>query len=199
MTDALTKPYHQICVEQSPDLRLNGVCGSKPSAHSMDGLSPPSAGRFFVRMVLSLDAAADLEFGSNARQNCWMKILTDDPDWKRDVYEARALAVAFVGKYGHAAEGGRQAIRNGLTVTFQTDQSPVQLTIDATGNRVLSVEWKPGDAWRVEIETYHPGRWQSRLKAAVRPRPWLARWRSFLTFTGTLPKQRSEKNPVPKP
>jgi hypothetical protein len=117
-----------------------------------------------------------------------MKILTDDPDWKRAVYEARALAVTFVGKYGHTAQGGRQATANGLTVSYHPDQSPMQLTIDATGNRVLCVEWKPGDAWRMEIETYHPGRWQSRLKTAARPRPWLERWRSLVTFTGTLPR-----------
>jgi hypothetical protein len=122
-----------------------------------------------------------------------MKILTDDPDWKRGVYEARALAVTFVGRYGHAAEGGRQATANGLTVSYQSDRSPMQLTIDATGDRVLSVEWKPGDAWRMEIETYHPGRWQSRLKATARPRPWLARWRSLVTFKKTLPKQRSSR------
>jgi hypothetical protein len=27
-----------------------------------------------------------------------MKILTDDPDWKRDLYEARALAIKLVGR-----------------------------------------------------------------------------------------------------
>jgi hypothetical protein len=29
-----------------------------------------------------------------------MKILTDDPDWARDIYEARALAMMFVRKHG---------------------------------------------------------------------------------------------------
>jgi hypothetical protein len=32
-----------------------------------------------------------------------MKVLTDDPDWKRDVYEARALAMTFVGRYGSSS------------------------------------------------------------------------------------------------
>jgi hypothetical protein len=117
-----------------------------------------------------------------------MKILTDDPDWKRDIYEARALAITFVGRYGYAVQDGRQAIGNGLTVTYHLDRSPLQLTIDATGVHVLSVEWKPGDAWRMEIEIYHLGLWQSRLKAAAHPRPWLERWRSLVTFTGTLPR-----------
>jgi hypothetical protein len=123
-----------------------------------------------------------------------MKILTDDPDWKRDVYEARALAVAFVGTHGCTGPGGRQAAGNGLTVTYHPDRSPMQLTIDATDDRVLSVEWKPGDAWRMEIETYHSGRWQSRLKAAAHPRPWLERWRAVVTFTGSLPRRRLKKS-----
>jgi hypothetical protein len=120
-----------------------------------------------------------------------MKILTDDPDWKRDLYEARALAMTFVGRCGRAAQGGRQATGNGLTVTYHPDQSPLRLTIDARGIRVLSVEWKPGDAWRMEIETYDSGRWRARLRAAAYPRPWLERWRSLVTFTGTLPRSRS--------
>jgi hypothetical protein len=120
-----------------------------------------------------------------------MKILTDDPDWKRDLYEARALAIKFVGRQGRLVEGGHRAVRNGLTVTYHPDRSPMQLTIDATGVRVFSVEWKPGDAWRMEIETYQSGRWQSRLKAAAHPRPWLERCRSLVTFTGTLPPGRA--------
>jgi hypothetical protein len=123
-----------------------------------------------------------------------MTILTDDPDWKRDVYEARALAVTFVSRYGHAVQGGHQAIGNGLTVTYHPDRSLMRLTVDATGDRVLSLEWKRGDAWRMKIETYHTGRWQSRLKAAAHPRPWLERCRALVTFTGTLPKQRLEKS-----
>jgi hypothetical protein len=123
-----------------------------------------------------------------------MTILTDDPDWKRDVYEARALAVTFVGRYGHAVQGGRQAIGNGLTVAYHADRSHARLTIDATGDRVLSLEWKHRDAWRMEIETYRQGRWQSRLKAAAHPRPWLERCRVLVTFTHTLPKQRLEKS-----
>jgi hypothetical protein len=34
-----------------------------------------------------------------------MKILTDDPDWARDIYEARALAMIFVRK--HESMGAR--------------------------------------------------------------------------------------------
>jgi hypothetical protein len=120
-----------------------------------------------------------------------MKILTDDPDWKRDVYEARALAIKLVGRYGHSVQGGRQAVRNGLTVTYDPGRSPMQLTIDAEGERVVSIEWKPGDAWRMEIETYQSGRWRYRLKTAAHPRPWLERCRSLVTFTGTLPRSRS--------
>jgi hypothetical protein len=115
-----------------------------------------------------------------------MKILTDDPDWKRHLYEARALAVKFVGRQGRMVEGGHRAVRNGLTVTYHPDRSPMQLTIDATGVRVFSV-----DAWRMEIETYRSGRWQSRLKAVADPRPWLERWRSLVTFRGTLPPTRA--------
>jgi hypothetical protein len=120
-----------------------------------------------------------------------MKVLTDDPDWQRDVYEARVLAIKFVGRHGRTVPGGRQAMGNGLTVTYRPDRSPLQLTIDATGDRVLSIKWKPGDAWRMEIETYHSGRWESWLKAAAHPRPWLELWRSLVTFTGTLPRSRS--------
>jgi hypothetical protein len=124
-----------------------------------------------------------------------MKILTDDPDWKRDLYEARALAMKVIGKYGRPVQGGRQAVRNGLTVTYDPGRSPMQLTIDAGGRPVLSIEWNAGDAWRMEIETYDAGRWIARLKAAARPRPWLERWRSLVTFTGTLPPGRTESAP----
>jgi hypothetical protein len=105
-------------------------------------------------------------------------------------YTKRARWPKLVGRYGHPMQGGRQAVRNGLTVTYDPGRSPMQLTIDATGVRVFSVEWKPGDAWRMEIETYQSGRWQSRLKAAAHPRPWLERCRSLVTFTGTLPPSR---------
>jgi hypothetical protein len=122
-----------------------------------------------------------------------MKILTDDPDWKRDVYEARALAMAFIRKRGRPVQGSGclEAARNGLTVRYDANRSPVQLTVDTTEGRVLSVEWKDGDAWRMEIETYRSGRWESRLKAVVQPRPWLKRCRALLTFTGTLPPSRT--------
>src|ERR1700691_1826028 len=116
------------------------------------GMGPGIYGRC-LRPVLKF--TADLEFGSNARQSCPMKILTDDPDWKREVYEARALAITVVGRSGRSVPGGRQAVGNGLTVTYRPDRSPVQLMIDAAGDRVLSIEWKPGDAWRMEIETYN--------------------------------------------
>jgi hypothetical protein len=83
-----------------------------------------------------------------------MKILTDDPDWARSTYEARALAVKFVERYGCTVRGSPcvQAIGNGLTVRYYPNGSTVKLTIDARGARVLSVEWKDGDAWRMEIE-----------------------------------------------
>lgn len=144
-----------------------------------------------LRTVLKFPSPANLNSVSTLAKFAGMKILTDDPDWKRDVYEARALAITFVGRYGCAAQGGRQATGNGLTVTYHPDRSPRWLTIDARGERVLSVEWKAGDAWRMEIETYDPGRWRARLKAAAHPRPWLERWRSLVTFTGTLPRSRS--------
>jgi hypothetical protein len=133
--------------------------------------------------------ARELEFGVDPHQALVMKILTDDPDWKREVYEARALAMRFVGSHGRAMRSahGLQAVGNGLTVTFQPTRSPLQLTVDTSGARVLSIEWHDGDAWRLTIETYHSGQWESRLKAAVYPRPWLARCRSLVTFTGSLP------------
>ena len=55
-----------------------------------------------------------------------MNILTDDPDWAPDIYEARALAMMFVRKHGCALQGSRclQAVRNGLTVTFYPNRSP---------------------------------------------------------------------------
>jgi hypothetical protein len=121
-----------------------------------------------------------------------MKIITDDPDWARDMYEARALAVRFAGRYGRAQENGTpctSAERHGLTVTYYPRRSPVLLTVDvrdspaAPSARVLSVEWNDGDAWRVAIETYQRGRWQSRLKTMVHRRPWLERWRAMAMFT----------------
>jgi hypothetical protein len=57
--------------------------------------------------------------------------------------------------------------------------------------RVLKIEWNDGAAWRVAIETYNHGRWQSRLKAMVHPRPWLERWPALATFTGSLPRQQT--------
>lgn len=126
---------------------------------------------------------------------CKMKILTDDPDWALDIYEARALAMMFLRKRGRAGQGTPclQATSNALTVTYYPNRSPMHLTVDRHGARVLSVERKDGDAWRMEIEIYNSGRWEYRLKTMVHPRPWLERWRALVTFTGSLPRQRSEK------
>jgi hypothetical protein len=76
-------------------------------------------------------------------------------------------------------------VRNGLTVMYDPGRSPI--TIDAESKRVLSIAWKSGDAWRMEIETYQAGRWQSRLKAAAHPRPWLERWRWLSRASGKIP------------
>jgi hypothetical protein len=121
-----------------------------------------------------------------------MKILTDDPDWARDVYKARALAMMFLRRYGRAVMGSScsQATANGFTVTYYPNR-PLRLTVDEHGKRVLGLEWKNGDAWRMEIETYHAGRWQSRLKAMAYPRPWLERCRALVTFSGSLPPSRA--------
>ena len=122
-----------------------------------------------------------------------MKILTDDPDWARDVYEARALAMMFLRRHGRAVMDNpcSQATANGFTVTYYLNRAPLRLTVDEHGKRVLGLEWKNGDAWRMEIETYHSGRWESRLKAAAHPRPWLERCRALVTFTGSLPASRA--------
>jgi hypothetical protein len=134
-----------------------------------------------------------LEFAADPRQVAAMKILTDDPDWGHDAYQARALAMTFVGKHGRAVPGCacRLASGNGLTITHHPNRSPVLLTIDAPGVRVFSVEWHDRDAWRMTIETFQPGRWESRLKALVHPRPWLQRWRAAVSFTGSLPPGRT--------
>lgn len=118
-----------------------------------------------------------------------MKVLTDDPDWARDIYEARALAMMFLRRHGRAVMGCSclQATGNGFTVTYYPNRVPLRLTVDEHGKRVLNVEWKAGDAWRIEIEAHHPGRWESRLKAVAHPRPWLERWRALVTFTGSFP------------
>jgi hypothetical protein len=123
-----------------------------------------------------------------------MKILTDDPDWAPKLYEARALAIRLVRKHGrsqHNPTAFLVAERDGLTVAYHPHRSPRLLTIDASGQaagrceRVLSIEWNDGDAWRVAIETYHPGRWQTQLKTIVHPRPWLERWRAMALFTAS--------------
>jgi hypothetical protein len=123
-----------------------------------------------------------------------MKIVTDDPDWAPKLYEARALAMRFVRKHGRWQRNAVMflvARRNGLTVAYHPHRSPLLLTIDSAGEsgerseRVLRIEWNEKDAWRVAIETYHSGRWESRLKAMVHPRPWLERWRAVASFTAS--------------
>jgi hypothetical protein len=111
-----------------------------------------------------------------------MKILTDDRDWARDIYEARALAM--LGKHGRVMQGNAcvQAFENGLTVTYYPSRTPMKLTVDLSGTRVLSVEWNGGDAWRMEIETFNSGRWERRLWTAAYPRPWLKRWADIGDF-----------------
>jgi hypothetical protein len=142
-----------------------------------------------LRTIPNRTPALELEFGVDPHQPLVMKILTDDPDWMREVYEARALAMRLVGRQRCAtrSDQGLQAVGSGLTVTFHPSRSPLQLTVDASGARVFCIEWYNGDAWRMTIETYHAGQWESRLKAMVYPRPWLERWRSLVTFTGSLP------------
>jgi hypothetical protein len=122
-----------------------------------------------------------------------MKILTDDPDWAPQLYAARALAIRLVGKHGRRQADARLvAVRQGLTVTYHPQRSPLLLTIDccsggsAEGSeRVLAIEWNDGDAWRVAIESYRPGRWETRLRNMVHPRPWLERWRAMALFTAS--------------
>jgi hypothetical protein len=123
-----------------------------------------------------------------------MKILTDDPDWAPKLYEARALAIRLVRKHGRWQNNASTflvAERNGLTVTYHPQRSPRLLTIDISGEtagrfeRVLNIEWNAADAWRVAIETYRSGRWESRLKMTVHPRPWLERWRAMALFTAS--------------
>jgi len=115
-----------------------------------------------------------------------MKILTDDPEWARDVYEARALAIECIRKYGRRSDSGEgfQAIRNGLTITYHPDRLLRLLTIDAP-ERVLALEWNAGDAWRLVIGTYHRGRWQCQLETTANPRPWLNYLRPLVLFTAS--------------
>ena len=64
--------------------------------------------------------------------------MTDDPDWARDIYEARALAVTFLRRHGRAMNGSLylQAVGNGFTVTYYLNRAPLCLTIDDHGKRV---------------------------------------------------------------
>ena len=126
-----------------------------------------------------------------------MKVLTDDPDWAPKIYEKRALAMRLIEKHGHAGNSGcLQAACNGLIIKYYPRRSPRLLTVNAPSrsgercSRVLTLEWKDGDAWRVAIITYRSGRWESRLRAIVHPRPWLERWRAVASFTGSLPREQ---------
>jgi hypothetical protein len=118
-----------------------------------------------------------------------MKVLTDDPEWARDIYDARALGLMVVRMYGRPVPDSRslQAGGNGLTIKYYPNRSPLLLTIDMGATCVLSIEWKRVDAWRTEIEIYETGPWESRLRTLARPRPWLECCRALVTFTGTLP------------
>jgi hypothetical protein len=149
-----------------------------------------------------LHNAIYLEFDAASGNLSAMRVLTDDPDWARDVYEARVLALTFLRRYGRAQLVGTpwqclEAQHGGITVTIYPRRSPILLTIDAPGQsaemfgRVLTLEYEAASAWRIIIETFHPGRWQRRLKTMAHPRPWLERWRALVTFTATLPRARS--------
>ncbi len=129
-----------------------------------------------------------------------MGILTDDPDWAPDLYEARVLALAFLRRYGRAQLAGTEwqcweADRGGIVVTLYPKRSRVLLTIDASDQttelfgRVVTLEYERSNAWRITVDVYHPGRWQQQLKKMVHPRPWMERWRALITFTGKLPQR----------
>jgi hypothetical protein len=129
-----------------------------------------------------------------------MGILTDDPDWAPDLYEARVLALAFLRRYGRAQLVGTEwqcweADRGGIVVTLYPKRSPVLLTIDAPDEstelfgRVVTLEYDRSNAWRITVDVYRPGRWQQQLKQMVHPRPWMERWRALITFTGKLPQR----------
>ena len=71
-----------------------------------------------------------------------MKIVTDDPDWAPELYEARALAMRFVRKHGRwqrDLEMIRVAERGGLRIIFHAHRMPRLLTIDTTGKTVERV------------------------------------------------------------
>jgi hypothetical protein len=119
---------------------------------------------------------------------CKMKVLTDDPEWARDIYEARALALIAVRTYGRPSPGlSLRVDGDGFTINYYRNRSPLLLTIDVGIDRVLSLEWKPGDAWRTEIETYETGPWEYRLRIMARPRPWLEHCRVLVSFASALP------------
>lgn len=106
------------------------------------------AGRGLLRTVLKFASTVTLEFGLTLATISGMKILTDDPDWMPDVYKALALALTFTRKYGRPVQDSPclEAIENGLTVRYHASPSLVRLTVNTTDARVLSIEWKDGDA-----------------------------------------------------
>lgn len=102
-----------------------------------------------------------------------------------------SLAMRLIKKHGHASNSGcLQAACNGLIIKYYPRRSPRLLTVNAPSrsgercSRVLTLEWKNGDAWRVAIITYRSGSWESRLRAIVHPRPWLERWRAVAISQG---------------
>jgi hypothetical protein len=118
-----------------------------------------------------------------------MKVLTDDPDWARDIYAARALALTVVLRHSRPNPGSRSlhAIGDGFAISYYPNRSPLLLTIDMGAIRVLSIEWKKGDAWRAEIEIYETGPWERRLRIMAHPRPWLEHCRALVSFASALP------------
>jgi hypothetical protein len=89
-----------------------------------------------------------------------MGILTDDPDWAPDRYEARVLAFAFLRRYGRAQHLGTpwqcwEAERGGIVVTLYPRRTPILLTIDAPDEstelfgRVVTLEYESSNAWRI--------------------------------------------------
>jgi hypothetical protein len=87
-------------------------------------------------------------------------------------------------------------------VTLYPRRAPTLLTIDAPDQsaepfgRVLAIEYDSSNPWRMTVGVYQPGRWQRQLKTMVHPRPWLNRWRTLVTFTGTLPERPPSSAPI---